>query len=309
LNKNIIRIILSISLALVFLASSVGCGGGDDGEPTVKEIPPAYTVPSGIEMASIPGGSFSMGSTEGNSDERPVHLVSLSPFNMSAYEITYAQWMKVKNWGESNGYSFNMPGDMGSEEYGGTQDENHPVTDIEWYDTVLWCNALSEMEGRTPCYYTSASQSEAYRSGRVDIQKDWVKWNANGYRLPTEAEWEYACRANTTTEYSFGDSIDSSDANYSGNENGTTPVGYYSPNNWGLYDMHGNVWEWCWDWWYGSYSSSSENNPRGPFAGSYRVSRGGSWYGRAVRLRSAYRYDGGPDDDYFSMGFRPVCSQ
>jgi len=282
-------------------------------EPTqVETPPPAYTGPSGIEMASIPGGTFSMGSDDsGYSNERPVHSVTLSPFNMSAYEITYAQWMKVKNWGESHGYSFNMQGLMGSGGYGpGKTNDNHPVTDIEWYDTVLWCNALSEMEGRTPCYYTSASQSDVYRSGRIDIENDWVKWGANGNRLPTEAEWEYACRAKTTTEYSFGDSIDSGDANFNYNENGTTQVGSYAPNNWGLYDMHGNVWEWCWDWYdSGYYNNSPSKNPVGPSAGSYRVYRGGSWINYAEYLRSAIRYYDFPGHISGLIGFRPVSSQ
>ncbi|NQT72750.1 MAG: SUMF1/EgtB/PvdO family nonheme iron enzyme, partial [Chloroflexi bacterium] len=209
-------------------------------KPSPKSLP--------LSMVSIPGGTFQMGSDEHYENECPVHSVTLSPFNMSVYEVAYSQWIEVRNWGDSNGYSFNMPGDMGSEDYsGGTQDENHPVTTM-WYDTVLWCNALSEMEGRTPCYYTSADRYEVYRSGTIDIQNDWVKWEADGYRLPTEAEWEYACRANTTTKYNLGIYLDSNDANFGAHENGTTPVGSYVPNNWGLYDMHGNVSEWCWDW-------------------------------------------------------------
>ncbi len=246
-----------------------------------------------------------MGSDNGNSDEKPVHSVTLSPFNMSKYEITYAQWIKVKNWGESHGYIFNMPGDMGSESHAEEQDEYHPATDMEWYDTVMWCNALSEMEGRTPCYYTSVAESTIYRSGRIDLQNDWVKWNANGYRLPTEAEWEYACRANTITEYNFGNSIDSSDANFGINERGTTPVGSYKANAWGLYDMHGNVWEWCWDS-YGLYGSSSVSNPLGPSGGSLRVLRGGGWECGSKDSRSSSRILSNPACITDPVGFRPV---
>ena len=302
-------------------------GGSDDGNGTSEYAPPlpetttpsvAAQIPeetveptfiptpdsSILEMVSIPGGSFQMGSNDGDSDERPVHTVTLSPFSMAKYEVSYAEWMAVKNWAESNGYSFNNPGDMGSENYGGSQDETHPVTEINWYDTVLWCNALSEKEGRTPCYYTSSAQTTIYRSGREDIQNDWVNWEANGYRLPTEAEWEYACRAGTTTEYSFGDSIDSGDANFNFNENGTTPVGSYSANKWGLYDMHGNVWEWCWDWYdSGYYNSSSE---KGPSVGSNRVERGGRWCSNPVYLRSASRSYGNPGNGLSYLGFRPA---
>ena len=277
----------------------------DQPEPEITDPTPPDQI-STLEMVSIPGGSFQMGDLSG--DGEPVHTVTLSPFSMARYEITCKQWQEVKNWAESHGYTFNIPGDMGSDD--GSQDATHPVTGINWYDAVKWCNALSEMEGRTPCYYTSSAQTTMYRSDDKDIQNDWVKWNADGYRLPTEAEWEYACRAGTTTKYSFGNSINSSDANYDQNENGTTPIGLYSPNNWGLYDMHGNVWEWCWDWYDSSYyDNSSSNNPRGPSAGSRRVIRGGSWYYSAGYLLSAYRDYGIPDRNGIGIGFRPVSSQ
>ena len=322
--------LLIILMALVMAASSLlsGCGGVGDtnGEesgatpkptpvPTPKITPTPYTyIQSDIKMGSITGGTFQMGDVSGNgySNERPVHSVTLSSFRMSAYEINYGQWMKVRTWAEAHGYTFNNPGDSGGQEYGGTQDDNHPVTNIEWYDAALWCNALSEMEGRTPCYYTSAGRSTVYRSGMVNIQNDWVDWTTNGYRLPTEAEWEYTCRAGTTTDYSFGNSISGSNANYrnSGDkyDNGTTPVGSYAANAWGLYDMHGNVGEWCWDW-YSFYSANPSSNPKGPASGSFRVYRDGSWNSAPVGLRSAYRNYGSPAGDVDYIGFRPVRSQ
>ena len=268
-------------------------------------------------------------SGKGLDNELPVHSVTLSPFSIATHEVSYAKWTEIKNWGESNGYSFNRSGQMGSEEWGGTQDENHPVFQIEWYDAVLWCNALSEMEGKTPCYYTSADKSTVYRSGSIDILNDWVLWEADGYRLPTEAEWECACRAGTTTEYSFGNDIASDDANYynSGDDydNGTTPVGYYEPSSWGLYEMHGNVWEWCWDYMSDEYyASSPSTDPHGPDPDeviSKRVTRGGSWRNPNTPggvLRSAKRcpiypdlaLPGKPGEDVANcIGFRPAQSE
>ncbi len=325
---GIMRALFMKSIALILLMSivvnAIGCSDGTE-EVSVNRI--------GIKLVSIPSGTFQMGdlSGDGYSGERPVHSVTLSPFSMSKYEITYAQWVEIRRWAEKNGYSDIDPGHMGSEGYNpnkwrsvaelkntatptttpdqGTQDENCPVTGINWYDVVLWCNALSEMEGRTPCYYTSSTKTMVYRNGRIEMQNDCVDWSANGYRLPTEAEWEYACRAGTTTKYSFGNNISQSDANYSGNEGGTVPVGSYSPNIWELYDLHGNVWEWCWDW-YGEYSDNRTSNPRGPSKGSFRVLRGGNWNDLADRLRSANRIKNHPrNTQSYIVGFRPVCSQ
>ena len=278
------------------------------GKPTAPQK--NFVEPSVLEMVTIPGGSFQMGdiSSGRDSDELPIHPVTLSPFSMAKYVVTYAKWVEVKDWAERNGYSFNTPGNIGSEKdwhSHGNVNETHPVTKITWYDAILWCNAVSEMEGRIPCYYTS---SENYRSGKIDIQNNSVNWEANGYRLPTEAEWEYACRANTITIYSFGESIGSSDANYNSNEGGTTPVGRYAPNQWGLFDMHGNVCEWCWDW-KGAYSTSSESNPLGPSVGWYRIIRGGSWFFNEESLRSTNRNANHPGDGNPNIGFRPVCVQ
>jgi formylglycine-generating enzyme required for sulfatase activity len=181
--------------------------------------------------------------------------------------------------------------------------DNLPVEQVSWYDAVEYCNQRSQREGLTPAYT---------RSG------DKVTWNrsANGYRLPTEAEWEYACRAGTTTTFSTGNTITTSQANYgwqnpyNGNSKGidrrkTTPVGSFAPNPWGLYDMHGNLWEWCWDW-YRSYSGDDQTNPVGPVAGSDRVRRGGSWYNDGGYLRSANRYGSNPSSRGNNLGFRLV---
>ncbi|MDP6460481.1 MAG: formylglycine-generating enzyme family protein, partial [Gemmatimonadota bacterium] len=168
------------------------------------------------------------------------------------------------------------------------------------YDAVAYCNALSASEGLTPCYSGSGS-------GTV------CDWNANGYRLPTEAEWEYACRAGTETAYYTGvnTNTECADPNldmagwYCGNASNTThPTEEKVANASGLYDMHGNVWEWCWDW-YGSYSGQ-ETDPAGPGSGSDRVIRGGSWYDFALGCRSANRGNYGPGYANAVIGFRPV---
>lgn len=327
--------IMVLSLALIF---ATGCEdeGADSiettptpglspqstdtpGEDTPTSTPiatpsSAYPIPTDIVMVSIPEGSFMMGDDNSLWDcDMPAHPVSLSSFYMSEKEITYAQWMGVKNWAEDQGYIFNGPGHMGAR-FGGNPDETHPATEMEWYDAILWCNALSELEGYSPTYYTAADKSEVYRSGRIDILYNWVDWEADGYRLPTEAEWEYACRAGSTTLYSFGNTISGDDANFikSGDpyDDGTTPVGSYPPNDWDLYDMHGNAWEWCWDWFkWGYYSESPTTNPLGaPDGYRARSSRGGSSSSDEIFSKSAYRDSDFPDDVNHARGFRVVYS-
>jgi formylglycine-generating enzyme required for sulfatase activity len=174
--------------------------------------------------------------------------------------------------------------------------DNLPVERVNWYEAVEYCNKLSQKEGLTP----------AYRGNGNDIVCD---FNASGYRLPTEAEWEYAAKGGNkdylSYEYAGGNSIGSV-AWYGGNSGSTThPVGTKQPNSLGLYDMSGNVWEWCWDW-YGSYAGGSQTDPRGASSGAYRVNRGGSWYDDAALVRSAYRYYITPSDRYNFLGFRLV---
>jgi formylglycine-generating enzyme required for sulfatase activity len=214
------------------------------------------------------------------------HYVTVSSFYMGKYLVTQKEYQEVMGANPS--------------EFKG---DNLPVEQVSWYDAVNYCNCLSQREGLTPSYTVNGEN---------------VTWNqnANGYRLPTEAEWEYACRAGTTTPFSTGNNITTSQANYNGNSpynnyakgtyrEKTTVVGSFSPNPWGLYDMHGNVWEWCWDL-YGSYVSWSLTNPSGPVSGTSRVLRGGSWFGSSRLLRSAYRIDVNPSFKYYYIGFRLV---
>ena len=279
-------------------------------------------VPPG--MALIPAGSFTMGNCmdpgEGYPDELPLHTVYVSAFYMDKYLVTKSLWDTVYQWAIGHGYSFDY--------VGSGKGASHPVQLIDWYDCVKWCNARSEQEGRTPAYYTSAGQTTVYRSGQAGVQTNWVKWSS-GYRLPTEAEWEKAARGGLSGHrFPWGDTISESQANYYGDTgsysydlgpNGynaafttgatpyTSPAGYFGANRYGLYDMAGNVWEWCWDW-YGGYSSGSQTDPRGPTSGSLRVIRGGSWNGRGRDCRSALRSNYDPSIRGNSVGFRVVLA-
>jgi formylglycine-generating enzyme required for sulfatase activity len=255
---------------------------------------PAPTPTDG--MVSIPGGTFTMGSPDTedgrDGDEGPRHSVTVSGFSMGRYEVTRAEYRAVMGRNPSH-----FSGD------------NLPVGLVSWYDAIAYCNALSIREGLTPAY-TIDNRSDPNNTSSTDDLKWTVTWNreANGYRLPTEAEWEYACRAGTSTPYYTGNNITTSQANYEeywGQE--PTPVGSFAPNPWGLYDMHGNVAEWCWDW-YGSYSSDSQTDPDGPSTGAGRVGRGGWWSHPVQYLRSANRGNGTPSGGDRLLGFRLVRS-
>jgi len=273
------------------------------------------------DMALIPAGWFQMGDAfnEGLSHEGPMHSVFVSAFYMDRHEVTKALWDEVKRWSSGNGYGFELPGNGKA--------PNHPVQRVDWYDLVKWCNARSQKEGRVPAYYIDAALTQVYKTGQV---APYVNWAA-GYRLPTEAEWEKAARGGASGRrfpWSDSDTITHgrenyfSDSRYSydvsptrryhptylvGEYPYTSPVGSFAPNGYGLYDMAGNVWEWCWDW-YDTYPSGSSTDPRGPASGSRRVFRGASGGDFAFNCRSAYRYYGDPFGRSSFGGFRSVLS-
>jgi len=225
---------------------------------------------SGVEMVLLPGGRFTMGD-ENEVDAKP-HQVVVSPFYIDKYPVTQAEYQRVTGENPSR-WKASM----------------NPVEQVRWSDAVRYCNARSRSEGLQPCYNL----------------KIWeCNFDANGYRLPTEAEWEYACRAGTKTTYFFGNSP-SKLKNYAWfkeNSGGKPqPVGKKRPNPWGLYDMYGNVWEWCNDFYkVDYYQEGPQENPKGPKTGDNKVVRGGAWKFSAESCRSGYRYNEDP-------GYVDVC--
>ena len=296
----------------------------------VRGTPPTTNPPAPAGMVLIPAGPFVMGDTlDGDPYALPLHTNQISAFYMDRTEVTKALWDEVRTWANTNGY------DLGTLGLG--KAANHPVHTVSWHDAVKWCNARSEKAGLVPAYYTSTAQITPYRAYWLDVQNDYVKWNS-GYRLPTEAEWEKAARGGVSGQrFPWGDTISWSRANYYGYplalaSNGfaydfasaigydptfndgvqypnTSPVGYFAPNDYGLYDMSGNVFEWTWDY-SASYTALPATDPRGPTSnsGSARVIRGGSWGSFAKNGRSAWRGTTNPYDRSDEFGFRLVLA-
>jgi formylglycine-generating enzyme required for sulfatase activity len=281
--------------------------------------------PSG--MIFIPAGSFTIGDTlDGESDAMPTN-VYVSAFYMDTNLVSYWLWTNVYHWAVANGYGFTHAG--------AGKAPNHPVQSVDWYDVVKWSNARSQQAGLTPVYYTDEGFTQAFTNGDFDTPMVYANWGANGYRLPTEAEWEKAARGGLSGQrFPWGNTISASQANYQGNTNSyrydlgpngnnpgftnggfpyTSPVGSFAPNGYGLYDMAGNVWEWCWDWYEApTYSPGSPylggTDPHGPAEAfsSRPVVRGGRWGDYATDARCAYRkgsYPRGTPGAIF-IGFR-----
>ena len=290
---------------------------------TASTIPP---VPPGFAL--IPAGPFQMGDQSsplvGYDTELPVHTVQVSAFYMGKYEVTKEEWDAVRTWGLANGYTDLLAGNGSSVSKGA----NHPVHSISWYAMVKWCNARSQKEGLTPCYTVSGAIYKTAPDSAAVV----CNWLTNGYRLPTEAEWEKAARGGVVGKnFPWGtDTITHSQANYCsttyypydvsptrgfhptyavGGYPYSSPVGSFAPNGYGLYDMAGNMWEWCWDW-HGSYSVGSQTDPRGASTGSSRVIRGGSWSGHdlASFARCASRNSRWPGNYNDIEGFRMARS-
>ncbi len=277
------RMLGCAAAALVLAVLAVGgCGKKEkEAQPAAAAAKPAAAKPAapeqsvtetGIPMMLIPAGHFAMGDSSGEEDERPAHTVRLDAFYMDKHEVTQEAYEALMGKNPSK-----------------SKASDKPVEQVSWYNAVRYCNARSLREGLQPCYEPETLECD---------------FSANGYRLPTEAEWEYACRAGTDTDYSFGN--DPADLGRYGwfEENSgdaTHPVGQKQPNPWGLHDMHGNVAEWCHDAYDAAYyGAAPEENPRGPAAGEERVLRGGSWQSSENACRSSARYSDAP-------GFADVC--
>ena len=247
------------------------------------------------EMVWIDSGTFTMGSSNTlDWNASPPHQVNISKgFWMGKYEVTQEQYQAVT--GVNPSYFSSSP-------VSGETQSRRPVDTVTWYDAVEFCNKLSEQEGLTKAYtITNRNPATGYPITDATVT---INWETNGYRLPTEAEWEYACRAGTTTAYNTGETISDNTGWYTNNSNSRThEVGKKPANTWGLYDMHGSVWEWCWDL-YGDYTSGAQTDPRGAVSDSNRVKRGGSWNDYGQILRSANRSSYHPILRYYNLGFR-----
>lgn len=304
------RIFTSV-LCLLLMFALTSCGGTEQQTPSESTQIPNQTITVPTDGASseiippedfvlISGGTFRMGSPESEAwrvEDETAHTVTVSDYYISKFEVTQAEYKAVM--GENP--SFFTGDDL-------------PLESISWMEAIQYCNIRSTQEGLTPAYV-------------VDGQS--ISWDrsTNGYRLPTEAEWEYACRTGTETPFNTETSISADEANYWGHypyliedhyfsqgnletkpgvyRQTTVAVGSFESNAWGLYDMHGNVGEWVWDW-YGDYETGEQTDPTGPASGTRRVYRGGGWNDFAKNLRSAYRATLPPDSASFNIGLRLV---
>ena len=260
-------LLCAMALAVAALAA---CRKVDRDVPGVGPSP--VKTKGGVEMVRVPGGWFAMGSDREDAIDEPAHRVYVSPFAIDKYEVTQEEYERVT-------------GVNPSRHKGAT----NPVEQIRWADAAKYCNARSRAEGLQPAYDPKTWQCD---------------FEADGYRLPTEAEWEYAARAGTGGDRYFGDDPSKLSRHAWFKENSTRgpqPVGQREPNPWGLYDVYGNVWEWCHDFYAEDYyRQSPERDPRGPQTGENRVVRGGCWDSRPDMCRSAYR-------NYENPGYTDVC--
>jgi formylglycine-generating enzyme required for sulfatase activity len=278
------------------------------------------------DMVFIPAGAITMGDTTGgNNIAVPTREVEIAAFFMDKYEVTTADWRGVATWAAANGYDIPLTPPY-------LVPDDHPAVGVSWYDAVKWCNARSEMEGRVPAYYTDANGTAVYRTGVLALTSAQVNWHGNGYRLPTEAEWEKAARGGLANQnypwpnelnhivrantwfYLGLPGVDRQNESYPittrvGFFDGTQPGGGGDvANGYGLYDMAGNAWEWTWDR-ENTYSPVKQFHPRGPDTGDTRVLRGGSWWTNDVEARVSQRLPFTPDagvDPYGVNGLRPI---
>lgn len=307
MNKKIVALLISILIVVGIVVAVYFINQNKSNNSTSESISQNNNTKEQITMSAgkdglilIKGGTFEMGSPESEAqrgEDETQHTVTVNDFYIGKYEVTQKEYQEIMGENPSN-----FKGD------------NLPVESITWYNAINYCNRLSEKEGLIPVY---------------TIEGENVSWDksANGYRLPTEAEWEYAARAGTTSAFNTESSIGAEEANFYGHypylieENyfsqgkletkpgeyrqTTVAVGSFSPNKWGLYDIHGNVGEWCFDY-YGAYDTENTDNPSGVETGTLRVNRGGGWNDYAKHMRSSYRASTTPNQGMSNIGFRIV---
>ncbi len=343
--------VLLVSLMLLTVQSAYAQNQADNkvvvvplGGTQLPSIPhprdSTFTNSIGMQFNTLPAGSFTMGSPLGEpgrnfdgATAETEHTVTLTKaFGMQVTEVTNGQWNAVildPSVGGANPSS--------SHDNGGTVLDSHPVDSVSWFDAVFFANQLSENEGRSACYTFSELRGipgDITVENNLSINSVTPIANCTGYRLPTEAEWEYAARAGTTTAYANPIGFDSADtelgfgfnanlhamgwyiynneirnaSDVAAYEGGTKPVATKQANAWGLYDMHGNLFEWNSDF-FAAYSGNAETDPVGPVTGFRRVARGGSWANTARSARSAVRFHALSNDRGNDVGFRLVLPQ
>jgi len=288
--------IMVTAIAVYAVFALTACASGGMGGTSASERP---VMP---EMVLVEGGTFQMGNDFdwsllnfsnyiSYSGENPAHTVTVKSFYMGKHEVTQKEWYEVM------GTTVRQQRDMADKSWPlAGEGDNYPMYYVSWYEAIEYCNKRSIKEGLTPAYRGSGNSITC-------------NWNTNGYRLPTEAEWEYAAKDGNRDpmvyEYSGSNNVDTV-AWYRDNSGGSTqPVGRKAPNSLGLYDMSGNVYEWCWDW-HDFYPSEAQTNPVGASSGSYRLTRGGSWNDTAQSVRSANRGGTIPTIRDNGLGFRVV---